>query len=118
MAFSDHGVAVTLRYNTPGMMFRYTRRIGLALVVIAASCARNAPVPPPRTVILPDWGQVTKTSNCVVMNGALPDFRLYARQHQSGAYEGKRIGKTNAVFHRWPIREYRERSDGIADSGR
>jgi len=84
-AFSGHGVAVTVRYNTPEMTFRHTRRIWIALVVIAASCSRNAPVPvpPPPNIIPPDWGHVTKTSNCVVMNRALPD---------SGCTPGNTIG--------------------------
>src|SRR5205823_14813093 len=29
-----------------------------------------------------------------------------------------KIGKTNAVFPPWPIREFRDRSDGIPESGR
>ena len=74
MEFFRHGVhrsrpvALPFRYNTPRMM----SRICVALLVIAAGCARNVPVPPPPNVVQPDWDHVTKASGCVV-NDALPD---------------------------------------------
>src|SRR5438477_3878841 len=54
-------------------MFRYSRRISLTLVLLIFGCAPHVPVPLPTPMgPHPDWGHVTKTSDCVV-NGALPD---------------------------------------------
>src|SRR5213593_2625660 len=43
-----------------------------------------------------------------------------AAREEEECYRGNRrrsIGKMNAVFHPWPIREFRDRSDGIPESG-
>jgi hypothetical protein len=55
-------------------MFLYRCATSLAVLLVFAGCARHAPVPPPSAPINlgPDWGHVTKTSDCVV-NGGLPD---------------------------------------------
>src|SRR5439155_14063502 len=44
----------------------------LGIFLIFASCVRRVPVPAPPLNVRPDWGHVTKTSDCMV-NGALQD---------------------------------------------
>ena len=51
---------------------------------------------------------------------AICKLNVDAAREEEECYRGNRrrsIGKMNAVFHPWPIREFRDRSDGIPESG-
>src|SRR5438445_7319353 len=50
-------------------------------------------------------------------NSCFSTFSWLADCKASAIAEGS-IGKMNAVFPPWPIREFRDRSDGIPESGR